>query len=319
MKATESIIILILLSVSMLSMAQKAEEQRYIIGSGDVLKITFWQDPELNVTTKVNENGMIALSVGGSIKAEGYTAEQLVDEIVERVSLFNRRITTTTVTVSEFGSRFVYVIGKVRTPGKYTFETIPNLWNIILEAGGPAPDANLSSITIIRKNQKKGETLTIDLSDILSNNALNALPEIKTGDNIFVPAIVGNASASGINALRNQDNVIFIYGQIGSPGVYTFNKSLNLLEALITAGGPTAQAKMSKVRVIRRIKGYSSVIRVNIDRYTEGDVPDLFMVKGGDTIYVPRKVEIRESFVWDFFMIAAAASITALVYNAISN
>ncbi len=303
----------------MFSIAQEAKEQSYIIGCGDVLKISFWQDPELNVTTKVNENGMIALSVGGSIKAEGFTAEQLADEIVERVSLFNRRITTTTVAVSEFGSRFVYVIGKVRTPGKYTFETIPNLWNIILEAGGPTPDANLSSITIIRKNQKKGETLTIDLSDILGNNAINALPEIKAGDNIFVPAIVGNASASGINTLRNQDNVIFIYGQIGSPGVYTFNKSLNLLEALITAGGPTAQAKMSKVKVIRRIKGYSSVIKVNIDRYTEGDVPDLFMVKGGDTIFVPRKTEIRESFVWDFFMIAAAASITALVYNAISN
>jgi hypothetical protein len=34
-----------------------------------------------------------------------------------------------------------------------------------------------------------------------------------------------------MNAVQNQENVLFIYGQVGTPGVHTFNKTLNLLEA----------------------------------------------------------------------------------------
>ncbi|MBN1542714.1 polysaccharide biosynthesis/export family protein [candidate division KSB1 bacterium] len=293
--------------------------KNYRIGPGDRLAITFWQDPELNLTTTVAEDSTIVLSVGGALKAGGLTIDRLVEDIVEQVSLFNRRITSASVAITEYGSRKLYVMGKVRNPGKYSFANLPGLWDLLLEAGGPASDANLSGILIIRSGREGTQTQTVDLADALRRDALHILPQLRPGDNIYVPEIIGSSVAPGMNAVQNQENVLFIYGQVGAPGVHTFNKTLNILEALVTAGGPTAQARLDQVRVIRKIGAYSTVTHVNVRRYTEGPVPDLFLVRGGDTIFVPRSKTIRDNFVWDLFMIAATAGVTAVVYDALAN
>ncbi|HOX85853.1 MAG TPA: SLBB domain-containing protein [bacterium] len=289
--------------------------KNYIIGPGDLLSIAFWQDQEMNVTTLVAMDSTIVLSVGGTLRAAGLTADQLAEEIIDRVSLFNRRITSATVTVKEYGSRKVYIMGKVQNPGKYSFSTLPGLWDLLMEAGGPTSDANLGGILLIRTSENGTLAQSIDLADALRRNSVHTLPALLPGDNIYVPEIIGSSVAPGMNAVQNQENVLFIYGQVGTPGVHTFNKTLNLLEALITAGGPTPQARLSQIRVIRKIGAYSTVTHVDVDRYIKGSVPNLFLVQGGDTIFVPRKLTIRESFVWDLFMIAAAAVVTAAVYD----
>lgn len=305
--------------LSLLVINLGATAQEYIIGKDDVLEITFWQDAELNVTAKVDATGNINLAIGGAIKADGLTIQQLADEIVERVSLYNRRITSASIKVAEYGSRKVYVMGHVRTPNKYTFEVIPNLWDIISEAGGPLETANLSNVLIIRKGAEgEPRTITVDLTEILRNRSFQLLPPIEPGDNIYIPAVVGGAASSGIQSVQSQPNVLFIYGEVGSSGVITFNKELNLLEALITAGGPTAQAKLSEVRVIRKDGVYSSVTRVNVEKYADASSPSFFMVKAGDTIYVPRKRVFREGVAWNFFMIFTTAILTGLAYNLFS-
>lgn len=308
-----------IVALLLLILACGAWTQEYTIGKDDVLEITFWQDTELNVTTKVDATGNIILPIGGAIKADGLTLQQLSDEIVERISLYNRRITSASIKVTEYGSRKVYVMGHVRTPNKYTFEVIPNLWDIISEAGGPLETANLSNVLIIRKGEEGvPRTITVDLADILRNRNFQLLPPIEAGDNIYIPAVLGGSASSGIQSVQPQPNVLFIYGEVGSSGVITFNKELNLLEALITAGGPTAQAKLSEVRVIRKDGVYSSVTRVNVEKYSDESSPSFFMVKAGDTIFVPRKKVFRESVAWNFFMIFTGAILTGLAYSVIA-
>lgn len=300
--------------------AAAAAAQGYLIGKDDLLDISFWQESSLNLTARVDADGQITLPIGGALRAEGLTTAQLADAIVERISLYNRRITTATVKVSEFGSRKVYVMGHVRNPGKYTFEKIPNLWDIVSEAGGPLENANLSSVLIIRNSgDDEPSTTTVDVAGILRDRSFQLLPEVKAGDNIFLPAVVGNVPGSGIQAMQPQQNILFIYGEVGHPGVYTFSKELTLLEALVTAGGPSARARLAKVRVIRKSGVYSSVTHVNVQKYTEESSPAFFMVKGGDTIYVPPKHSFRESIGWDLIMIFTGAALTALAYDVISS
>jgi protein involved in polysaccharide export with SLBB domain len=309
----------LMLIVTLLALALPTWSQEYTIGKDDALEITFWQDNELNITTRVDANGMINLPIGGMIKADSLTIQQLSEEIVERISLYNRRITNASVKVTEYGSRKVFVMGHVREPKKYTFEVIPNLWDIISEAGGPLETANLSSVLIIRKAPEgEPQTITVDVAEILRNRNLQLLPAIEPGDNIYVPAAVGNVTTSGIQSMQAQPNVLFIYGEVGNSGVFTFNKELNLLEALITAGGPTSTAKLSEVRVIRKNGVYSSVAKVNVAKYADESSPSFFMVKGGDTIYVPRKKIFRESLAWDFIMIFTGAVLTSLAYSVVS-
>ena len=295
-----------------------AQNSSYIIGSGDEVSVTFWQDPQLNLQCIIGDDGTITLPVGGVITANGLTLEQLGHAIVQRISLYDRRITQASVRIVNYGSQKVYVMGNVRQPNKYTFEVIPNLWQIITEAGGPTENANLSHVLIVRKTGETPQTIEVDLAQILRSRDFQALPSIQTGDNIYIPAVVGNVPSSGMDALQPQQNVLFIFGEVGHPGVFTFNKELNLLEALITAGGPTAQAQLDNVRVVRKTEGYSTVIKVNVARYANQSSPSFFMVKGGDTIYVPRKRIFRESMIWDFSTIFLSALITVSVYSMIS-
>jgi protein involved in polysaccharide export with SLBB domain len=293
-----------------------ANAQSYVLGSGDIIAVSFWQQPDMNFGATINEDSTITLPIGGIVKAAGLTTEQLSAAIVEQISLYNRRITHAAVKVMEYGSHKIYVMGNVRLPNKYTFEVIPNLWEIISEAGGPTENANLSNVMIIRSGLGDGEkTITVDLGDALRNKTFDQLPPIMPGDNIYVPAVVGNVPSSGMEAMHDQQNVLFIYGEVGHPGVYTFNKELNLLEALVTAGGPSALAKLEEVKVIRKMGVYSGVTKVNVANYTEERGAAFFLVKGGDTIYVPRKKRIQESVLWDFFMVFTGAVITTFAYS----
>ena len=295
-----------------------AQTQHYIIGPGDEIEIKFWQDPTLNSKLTVAEDSTITLSVGGTIKAAGYSPEQLADRIVEQVSIFNRKITQASVTILKFGSRTVYVMGNVLHPGKYTFENIPSLWDIISEAGGPSAQANLSNVLIVRTSNGKQTVLNVDLREAIQSQTFINLPKIEPGDDIYIPAVIGSGRNAGIQGIQTQRNVLFIYGEVRNPGVYTFNNKLNILEALVTAGGPTTRAKLEQVAVIRKIGAYTNVTRVNVARYAKESVPEFFMVKGGDTIFVPSKSFFRESALWDFIMIASGAAITAFVYDYIS-
>jgi len=145
------------------------------------------------------------------------------------------------------------------------------------------------------------------------------MPAIEPGDNIYVPAIVGGPAGSGMASIQSQQNVLFIYGEVLHPGVISFNKELNLLEALVTAGGPTAFARMDQVRVIRKTGAFSNVTRVNVARYANEGSPSFFMVQGGDAIYVPRKRILQESVLFDILMVFTTSAVTALVYDLIAN
>ncbi|MEK7727439.1 MAG: polysaccharide biosynthesis/export family protein, partial [candidate division KSB1 bacterium] len=129
---------LLLARVPQFCLAQsEGEKQEYVIGVGDLLSIKFWQRPELDTEARVSSNGKIEMPLIGAIPAAGLTVSRLRQDIVNRISLLDIRVSQASIVVREFGSKIVYVTGAVLTPGKLKFETIPNLWQIILEAGGP--------------------------------------------------------------------------------------------------------------------------------------------------------------------------------------
>jgi hypothetical protein len=173
---------------------------------------------------------------------------------------------------------------------------------------------------VIVRNGRQGEpqTMQVDLASHLRQQTFDQLPAIEPGDNIYVPAVVGGTAGSGMSSIQSQQNVLFIYGEVSHPGVFSFNKELNLLEALVTAGGPTPQARLDQVRVIRKTGAFSNVTRVDVARYADEGSPSFFMVQGGDAIYVPRKRVLRESILFDIAMIMTTAAVTALVYDIIA-
>lgn len=301
--------------------------QEYKIGPEDVLNITFWQQPQLNTNVRVSQSGTIVLPVIGNITAAGLTPTQLSTKIVDKISVFNRNISQASVVVDQYGSKKIYVTGHVGHPGKYTFEVIPDLWKIIVEAGGPAETAMLNQVKIIRGGTDAGKIINVDLTEFLSEGDLSRLPPINAGDTIKIPGITGRAEGApapetgGVTEAQVEEDVIYIYGQVVRPGGYRFTRNMDLLEAIIIAGGPAQTANLDEVKVITRGKPYSSVATINLKQYAKLGTPAPFLLNPGDTVYLPQKQSspfllMRQgSIVYDIVRIATTAGMTYLIYN----
>ena len=301
--------------------------QEYKIGPEDVLSITFWQQPQLNTNVLVSQNGTIVLPVIGSITAAGLTPTELGRKIVEKISIFNRNISQASVVVTQYGSKKVYVTGHALRPGKYAFEVIPDLWKIILEAGGPSETAMLTQVKIIRGGVDAGETVTVDLTEFLEDGDLSKLPKVYTGDTIKIPGIsvtnteAGTQSPGGVTETQIEEDTIYIYGQVVRPGGYRFTRNMDLLEAIIIAGGPSSSAKLSEVKVITRGNPYSSVAIVDLEQYAKTGNPAPFLLNPGDTIFIPTQKALMSGFLqrgnlfYDVLRVVVTAATSILIFN----
>ena len=319
-----SCLVTILIFLSAVSIAQE-----YKIGIDDVLSVTFWQQPQLNSSVRVNQSGVIMLPVIGTIPAADLTPTELATRIVDKISRFNQNISQASVEVTEYGSKTIYLTGHVRNPGKYAFEVMPDLWKIILEAGGPLETAMLNQVKIIRGGRNAGKILNVDLTDFLGRGDLSKLPQIYPGDTINMPGVTASAESTkgstsgGVTEAQIQEDEIYVYGQVVRPGGYRFTRNMNLLEAIIVAGGPAPEAKLDEVRVIMRGEHYSSVATVNLDHYATMGTPAPFLLNSGDTIFIPTQKSAWTrifgggSLLNEIVRVAITGAITYYIYSLI--
>ena len=125
----------------------------YTIGPQDVLKIEIWDNPDLSREVTVSLTNTISFPLIGEMKVEGYTAEQLQQVIRSRLADGYLVSPQVTVTVKEYNSKKVYVLGEVTKPGYYPFSKVTTMVEIISMAGGLTPDAGQEAY-ILRSPEK---------------------------------------------------------------------------------------------------------------------------------------------------------------------
>jgi polysaccharide export outer membrane protein len=278
-----------LIAFGFLVLPGKSAAQEYTIGVEDVLSISFWQQPQLDVTVKVEENGKVSLPIIGEIEAAGLTKKQLAEEIVARISLYDPTISQAIVTVSEYNSRKVYIQGEVLNPGKYGFENIPDLWELLGEAGGPTEHADLSSVIIIRGGPE-GKVVTVDLDRCLRSGDLSQLPKLKPKDTINIPrSALSPTSSRAVPISLKKAKVYYLWGEVISPGAYPLKSQVDLTEAISLAGGPTSIANLKKVKLIKKGEGADTVIVTNLDHYLKKGIPKGLMIDSDNIVIVPAK------------------------------
>ncbi len=298
LKTITSFIVIVLA----LGLVRPATAQEYKLDKGDMITVTFWQQPDLNTQMKIDAEGKIDLPLAGRIPAAGMTVEQLSARIVQKIAIYNNKITQASVTVNEYGSRRIFVTGAVNAPGKYSFERIPTVWEAILEAGGPQPTAQLSAVQILRGGAQ-GQVIEVDLSAAFAGGDMSRLPRLQPGDNVNVPAAAGATGVGGGSvgaSMITSKNAVYVFGYVAVPGVYLLEKDMDVLQAVVRAGGPILQlsgggssnrpareADLRKVKIITRGPEAPVVYTVNIETYTKHAVPVPLTLRPGDTIYIP--------------------------------
>ena len=80
----------------------------------------------------------------------------------------------------------------------------------------------------------------------------------------------------------------FVLGEVRSPGAISLGAEMRVLEAITTAGGFSAFANKSEVRVLRYVDGKELDYRFDYDAYVAGRAPGTNVVlRPGDTVLVP--------------------------------
>ena len=158
-----------------------------------------------------------------------------------------------------FRSQNVFVMGEVRTPGRYTLTGSVTLVEALAQAGSTAPTAG-SEVLILRPRKPTAarrrfprsddaEVQRINLRDIQAGK-LSANVTVRDGDTIFVP-----------KAQR-----FFVTGHVRNPGAYVLEPNLTVLQAISMAGGLTDRGSNKRVRIVRNKKE----VRRQADRHRSG-------------------------------------------------
>lgn len=146
--------------------------------AGDELLLRVWPDTTLSGRFRIESNGQAYFPLVGSVQAEGRTAEDLRDELVDR---FGRVMQSPVVVVTP---RFqVALLGGVNGPGLHWVEPTTTLFDLIVQTGGLTDRAKPSEMVLLRQDQR----YTVDIEAALEENRPTAAVPLHSGDRILVP------------------------------------------------------------------------------------------------------------------------------------
>jgi polysaccharide export outer membrane protein len=267
--------------------ASVSAQNEYIVGADDVLNVSVWQRDDLSRTVAVRATGRITFPPVGEIQAAGLSTSQLAQRIEDELYAYTRQRPEVTVAVVAFNSRKVFITGQVAQPGRYVFEQIPSLPEVLGIAGGAMPGAQLSDVRIVRTSGGVAQSIRVDLQGYLHGSQAGSLPELLPGDLIYVPGSFGNAQAA---AMAGEGMVAYVFGQVARPGAYPVSGEADIVEVLAMAGGTTPVANLRKVQVLTHDAGAAVVADVDVEAYLQrGAAAGGFPVRAGDTINVPSR------------------------------
>ena len=178
------------------------------------------------------------------------------------------------------GRTAIKVFGEVNAPGSFSFKANSDLVDIIMRAGGVTRYASVEQIRVISDNTPK----LFNLKTYLDSGDISLLPPLTPGTTIFVPKQEEEIKAGA--------NVVYIMGEVASPGAYEGKKNASFMDILANAGGPTRYAESRQIRVI---KSNGQVIKFDLTAFTEGLTRKSPPKIGpGDAIFVPEKTDMNE-------------------------
>ncbi|WP_159586306.1 polysaccharide biosynthesis/export family protein [Chelativorans xinjiangense] len=147
--------------------------QPYVMDAGDRLRITVFDQQNLSNTYSVDQAGYIAFPLVGSVPARGFTANQIEQQVAQKLRQGYLRDPDVTVEVDRY--RPIFIMGEVGAPGQYSYVPGMTVQKAVAAAGGFTPRANQALVDVTR--QINGEILT---GSVVTSDPL--LP----GDTVYV-------------------------------------------------------------------------------------------------------------------------------------
>jgi len=230
--------------------ADKAVQPVEKLGVGDALKVTVFQQPDLTLETRVDENGSILMPLVGNVKVAGLTTNAAAVQIAEALKqgkyLNNPQVNVALTTVR---SRQVSVLGMVAKPGRYPLdETSSQLADVIAAAGGILPTG--SETVLVAREGKEQRVPLIGKGYML-----------RGGETVYV----------------DRAPMFYIYGEVTRAGAYKVEPNMSVMQAIAAGGGMTPRGSDRRLKLRRTTAD---------GKWVETDVGLQEAIRADDVIYV---------------------------------
>jgi protein involved in polysaccharide export with SLBB domain len=204
----------------------------------------------------------------------------------------------------------VNVVGQVNRMGAYPVTEGARLMEAISSAGGFAEGALIDKITILHREPKSPKELTVDLTDYFREGDVSANPELYEGDTIVVPVSEAAKRVTPIQGIFSPSILLHVIGEVRLPGSYQLTATASVLDALTIAGGPTTDADLERVTILRGSEAQTTQLIVDLKRVLEEGHFDLLPpLSARDTVFIPKQ---KERSLWRT-LVNAARDITPIV------
>ena len=167
--------------------AGSAVSEEFVIGTGDVLAINVWKEPEVSRDVPVRSDGRISLPLLGEILAAGRTAKQLEAEISAKLKDYVSE-PEVTVIVKEIKSQKFNVLGMVMKPGSYVLTNPTTVLDAIAIAGGFRDFAKQKDIYVLRRAADGTQTrLPFNYKGVVIGHGSAQNVALQSSDTVVVP------------------------------------------------------------------------------------------------------------------------------------
>ncbi len=261
--------------------AAPGDYRDYTVGPEDLLDIQVLGQKDLNRQVRVNGEGEISVPLVGVVKVAGLSPKAIEKRLRELYGAEYLRNPQVTVAVREFRHQRVSVTGAVEKPGSYEIIGPRTLLEVLAMAGGLQEKGGAKAgdlVHVIRSQSawqapnpgSPGETLIINLKDLLTRKSPDLNVLIRQGDVVHVP-FAGSA---------------YVVGAVRKPGSVAVRDNLSLSQALALAGGVDPVLANNQVHIMRLDEGRNpQTITTRLDKVfnsQEGDMP----LKDNDVVVV---------------------------------
>ena len=234
----------------------------YVVGAGDVLRISVYQNADLSLDARVAESGLISYPLLGQVMVGGQSVAQVEAAIANGLKKGNfiKQPQVGVLLVQVRGNQ-ASVLGMANRPGRYPIEVKGmRLSELLALAGGVAPGGS-EIVTLSGQREGKPFRLKADIAALFAGGDATEDPIVLNGDTLYVERLP----------------TVYIYGEVQRPGPIPMLPDMTLMQAVASGGGLTQRGTERGMRVHRRVAGG----KIEVIEPRMGDV-----LKTGDVIYV---------------------------------
>jgi len=237
--------------------AQAPPRAEPVLGVGDVVKITVYQNPDLTVDARVSELGQINFPLIGVVTIGGLSVSQAQALIEKRLRdggfVLKPQVTIQT---TQIRSSQISILGQVAKPGRFPIEIVGSKVSEMIAAAGGVVPGGADIVTLVGNRDGKPIKLDIDLPLILQQGRADLDIPVENGDIIYV----------------DRAPTFYMYGEVQRPGQLRVERGMTLMQALAQAGGLTARGTARGIKVHRKdASGAVQVIEIKMNDPVERD------------------------------------------------